>query len=179
MAILSAITALLTISVVFNLLLTIGVIKRLREHTGLIEEMQGRRMDPGLSVGDEIGEFDEVSLQGDRLTPETIGERDTIVAFFSTDCHPCKEKVPSFVEFVRNQGLNPRDVLAVVVGDEAQPFTSQLLPVARVATEEINGAISRAFRVRFFPTVVRVGSMDGRVVVKETNIRLEPASSSL
>ncbi|MEQ4301017.1 redoxin domain-containing protein [Plantactinospora sp. B6F1] len=157
---------------VLNLILTLGVIKRLREHTELLSTIaQGP---PAIEVGQVVGEFETTTVDHEALTRDAL-TGDTLVAFFSPTCGPCKEKLPKFVEHVR--ALPGRDrSLAVVVGDrdQAQAFVADLRPVTRVVVEAGDGALSSAFRARAYPTLLRVGRDDaGRLVVTANKVEVD------
>ncbi|MER6914774.1 hypothetical protein ABT354_24130 [Streptomyces sp. NPDC000594] len=104
-----------------NLVLTVGVVRRLREHTELLERTPAQAAGaPGgmagiASVGTAIPAF----TAGPPDSP--ITDRDlldgTLVAFFSPTCAPCRDKLPGFVARYEGQPEEARKVLAVVVGD--------------------------------------------------------------
>ncbi|QIS07980.1 hypothetical protein [Nocardia arthritidis] len=153
-----------------DLLLTVGVIKRLREHTDLLSN---RDRAPMIGVGEEIGEFEASTVDGERLSTELLGD-ETLVAFFSPSCGPCKEKLPKFVAYARAAEI-PRPV-AVVVGaaHEAEEFVAALRPVARVVVESADGAMGTAFRAQAYPTVLKVGpDRWGKLVVQANRVDLD------
>lgn len=157
-----------------DLLLTVGVVKRLREHTELLGNLGGGPA--SLGVGEEVGEFHTVTVDGRPLDRRSL-VGGTVVAFFSPTCQPCKEKLPKFIDYARTaRGPQP---VAVVVGDEEQAgdFVSRLTPVATVVRENPDGPMSDAFRTRAFPTVLLVGpNSAGRLVVTDDRFALaQPA----
>lgn len=99
-----------------DLLLTIGVIKRLREHTELLATM-GAPPAPALGIHEEPGDFEVSDADGRVVRRDALG--DAVVAFFSPTCKPCKATMPAFVEYARAFWGGRDQVLAVVVGDAA------------------------------------------------------------
>lgn len=158
-----------------NLVLVLGMVKRLREHSALLT---GRRGAPSadLEVGTRIGEFETVTEAAEPLTRASLTEAgDLLVAFLSPGCAPCVEKLPGFVAHARSLPGGRRRVLAVVVGEpgEAAAFAAPLGPVAQVVVEEPNGALSRAFGVHSYPTLLRIGpDAEGRPVVTSNAVDL-------
>ncbi|PNG20444.1 TlpA family protein disulfide reductase [Streptomyces cahuitamycinicus] len=159
-----------------DLVLTLGVVKRLREHTQLIAGVR----DAGRTckgVGEEIGEFAVTTVEGEPLTREALGA-DTLVAFFSPTCRPCKEKLPQFVEYARTVPGGRDRVVAAVVGDldVNTEMVDTLRSVARVVVEKNNEEpLGTAFGVMGFPSVVRVApDRNGRPVVEQDRVELLP-----
>ncbi|MBL1090752.1 MULTISPECIES: TlpA disulfide reductase family protein [unclassified Streptomyces] len=162
-----------------DLVLTLGVIKRLREHSERLSGTSGpgSRFDTlDMAVGEEVGEFATSTVDGERLTRGMLAA-DTLVAFFAPGCQPCREKMPAFVDHARALPGGRAQVVAVVVGDpaEAAAFVTELSPVARVVVEEgPDEPLSAAFRARSFPTLLRVSPHgDGRVLVTANRIALD------
>ncbi|MCD9194406.1 TlpA family protein disulfide reductase [Streptomyces albireticuli] len=160
-----------------DLLLTLGVVKRLREHTELLakvsENMPG--MPPVIGVGEEVGEFTAVGVDGEALTRESL-RGDTLVAFFSPNCEPCHEMLPRFVAYARARSGDRERALAVVVGaaDLAAEQVEALRPVARVVVEGSDTALTTAFRIKGFPTVLRVAQDGhGHAVVAQNRVNLD------
>lgn len=138
---------------VLNLLLTFGVVRRLRADTGMTA--QPRFEAPMASVG--------TSVRGGGV--DWSGE--ALVGFFAPGCAPCEEQVPEFVEHA------PRWERAVAVvfdpAGEGAEHVRELGRVARVVIESDTGdALQKAFQVKGFPgfCVVRDGvvvSVGGRI----------------
>ena len=166
----------LTVAVVFvgaigllNLVLTFGVIRRLREHdVALAARPSMAGPDVMVPAGTAVADF-----QTRTVDDETVSNADlaghTLVGFFSTTCGSCRERLPEFVTHAATAPGGRDRVLAIVVSDSAEtepsvadPFLAQLRPVARVVTEQHDGPIGKAFGVRGFPALAAV--VDGTVV---------------
>ena len=133
-----------------DLLLTFGVIRRLREHTTMLAGVR----DPGpigLATGQSPGSFSAVTTAGHLVTDDD-GLR--VVAFLSASCSACPERVPPFVDYVTSHHIGRDGVLAVVVKDAARddpPYLPALTEAVQVCIEPDGGELARAFRVQGFP----------------------------
>ncbi|SEG98043.1 hypothetical protein SAMN05444920_111167 [Nonomuraea solani] len=139
----------------FNLVLMLGVLRRLREHTAELGRLAGRSMlmpyDPGVLVG--------------RALPEAAaGAR--LVGFFDVGCSTCHERAPLFAE---EAGKQP--ALAVVTGDGAKvgELVAVVGGVASVLTGEEAAHLTHALGVEAFPTFLRADE-DGHVVAADTEL---------
>lgn len=147
---------------VVNLLLTFGIIRRLRQDAGTgdrpIGATPGRLVAPAAPVGTEI--------QGTDLR----WDGETLVGFFLPGCDPCEEQLPEFV----THAAKWQRVVAVVmdpsggVSGEAAEALRRLRPVADVVVEKSpDDALHKAFKVSGYPVfcTVRdgvVSSVSGR-----------------
>ncbi|HLJ99770.1 MAG TPA: hypothetical protein VKU39_07665 [Streptosporangiaceae bacterium] len=134
-----------------DLLLTFGVIRRLREHTAMLGETRGA--DPpvtGLAAGQTPDPFAAVTIDGAAIAGPA-GLR--VVAFFSRHCPACPGRISPFIDYVRANHLSQVDVLAVVTGspDEPVAYLGQLADVAQVCVEEDDDDLAKAFKVSGFP----------------------------
>jgi thiol-disulfide isomerase/thioredoxin len=173
MAYLAAAVTLVGIIAAVDLLLTVGVVRRLREHSAELAGLRGPGAgDAGLPVGTPVGDFTATDLTG---RPVGVGSGRTLVGFFSPGCGPCKERMPDFVAHAAGRPGGPGAVLAVVVGEaaEAAAMVDPLLRVATVVVEPEDGPVQRAFGVGGFPTFVLVE--DG--VVAAADFVLPPVTS--
>ncbi|MGC9671362.1 TlpA family protein disulfide reductase [Planosporangium sp. 12N6] len=156
-----------------DLVLTLGVVKRLREHTEMLSNMGNTAT--AIGVGDVVGQFSTSTVDHEPLSPDLFtGE--TVVAFLSPDCGPCNEKLPKFVEFARARPDGRNRAVAVVVGgtDQAAPFVAELAAVARVVVEEPDGPVGAAFNVKAYPAVLEVAPNGaGRLVVTADRVDLD------
>ncbi|MER7274079.1 hypothetical protein ABT369_06475 [Dactylosporangium sp. NPDC000244] len=137
MAILWAAVAVVGVLCLLDLLFTVGVIRRLREHTELLAQLKAAlpAMPPLAAPGTRVAD---------------VGVPAAIVGFFSPGCGPCAKLLPEFVSHVAGES-----VLAVVVGDgpEAEGMVAALEPVARVIREDHGGTVAAAFGVSSFPSL--------------------------
>ncbi|GLF99550.1 thioredoxin domain-containing protein [Streptomyces yaizuensis] len=179
-----------------NLVLVVGVVRRLREHSELLART------PGPAAGLPEG-MTGVAPAGTPVPAFTTGPADspvtdrdladgTLVAFFSPTCGPCRDKLPGFVARYADRPEEARHVLAVVVhesGDPGDPDTTgttgttgttdtadtadgsmaaALAAVVPTVQEPYDGPVTEAFAVKAFPSCVRVGhGPDGGLVVTE------------
>ncbi|GAA0464384.1 redoxin domain-containing protein [Streptomyces olivaceiscleroticus] len=166
-----------------DLILTVGVIRRLRDHAERLALLSG---EGGIAVGDEVGEFSVATVDGrlvvtrDALSEDAGG---TVVAFFSPDCEPCEETLSRFVPYAAELRAGGCPVLAAVVGDpgeQTDAFVAALSPVAHVVAERHpDGPLSAAFRIGAVPTVLRVApDATGRVVVTDADVRLDTSAAA-
>ncbi|MFB4298830.1 TlpA family protein disulfide reductase [Actinomadura sp. NTSP31] len=126
----------------FDLILTLAVVRRLREHAALLEG--ARAPAPFTPPGTALPEFTAASLDGAAVTRDFFSEP-TVVGLFSTTCASCRERLPEFADRVRP--LDARRVLAVIEGDraEAEPFVAALASLATVVVEPRHGPLNAAF----------------------------------
>lgn len=159
---LAAAVVLLGVLCLLNLLLTIGILRRMRA-----DALRSTGRDDGLFAlrpGDPVGEFAAVTSDGDPVTHHDVTG---VVGFFSTDCEACHDLLPSFVERARDLGRE--NVLAVVGGDDPASVAA-LTPVARVVLADFDGGpMARAFRNEWTPALYVVGE-DGRIAATGTRI---------
>jgi hypothetical protein len=150
MGVLSAAVIVVGLLCLLDLLLTFGVIRRLREHTALLASRAGETIVFGLGLGDVPGAFAAVSTAGEVLTGPA-GVR--ITAFFSSSCSHCPRRVPTFIEYVRANHIPRDEVLAVVTAaeNESVPYVDQLGEVARVCVQSAGGDLAAAFQLIGYP----------------------------
>ncbi|MEU0569600.1 hypothetical protein ABZ297_30070 [Nonomuraea sp. NPDC005983] len=140
---------------VFNLLLTLALIRRMRQTGAGTAPSAGPPM--ALSAGSPVGEFTAETVNGETISHDTVTG---LVGFFSAGCEPCHKLLPRFAEHARTLGRE--NVLAVVAGDDPEAVTA-LEPVARVIVEDYDGPVAGAFQNTWTPALYLLGS-DHRVV---------------
>lgn len=155
-----------------NLLLTLGVIRRLREHT---ERLAAAELGPPpeliLPAGERPAEFRAETVDGAEVTLASLATP-ALLGFFSPDCAPCREWIPRFVQAAAELPQGRAQALAVVArdgtgnGDEVSDDVAALRRVAQVVVEPANGPVSRAFAVRGWPALCRVGE-DGIILTTD------------
>jgi len=144
---------------VLNLILLLGVIRRLREHSELISKGSAGHTegDAILRSGETVSEFSAVGIDGDTISLEKIDDL-TLVGFFSPTCPPCKEQIPHFRSYAERLPFGRAMAVAVIggEGEEAMTMAESLNDVARVIVEPLAGPVSAAFRVSSVPAVALV-----------------------
>ncbi|GGK99294.1 hypothetical protein Ppa06_67640 [Planomonospora parontospora subsp. parontospora] len=138
-----------------NLIVTLGLLRRLREHTAELERLAGRPAfapyDPGVLVG--------------RTLPEAAaGAR--LVGFFDVGCDTCHERAPQFAEAAGGQ-----PALAVISGDGAKAgdLAAVVGGVSSVITGKEADRLTHALGVEAFPMFLRADP-EGRVVAADTEL---------
>ncbi|WP_431919655.1 peroxiredoxin family protein [Nonomuraea jabiensis] len=166
---LTAAVVLIGVLCVLNLLLTLGLMRRIRQ----LGEGNVQHAGPPLALGpgSPIGEFAAVTVDGEPVSHDSIAG---LVGFFSAGCEPCHKLLPQFVAHAR--ALGRQNVLAVVAGDDAEMVTA-LTPVARVVEEDFDGPVAGAFQNTWTPAVYLLGS-DHRVVAAGGRLEDLPVASS-
>jgi hypothetical protein len=154
MAVLTAAVILVGLICLADLLLTFGVVRRLREHAEQISSFgqAGRAPVPvvGLAQGESPTAFASATMEG---LPITGPAQMRLAAFFSTSCSACPGQVAPFLEYVATHQLARDSVLAVVLGspDALPAYLDDLASAGQIVFEEMNGPISEAFKVSGFP----------------------------
>lgn len=146
-----------------DLVLTLGVVRRLREHTKLMDALYEivdvtRALPPGAqgpAVGSIVDDFAASTVDGTAISRDGLPD-DIVLAFLSPDCRGCQDQLPEVASWA---GRTNR-LLAVVNGRTADPseLVATLAPVAQVVVEDGAAPISEAFKVSSYPTFRLVGA---------------------
>ncbi|MFI6744464.1 TlpA disulfide reductase family protein [Nonomuraea sp. NPDC050451] len=142
-----------------NLLLTVGVIRRLRRQAASAPFLSP--MAEGLAIGEKMPAFAATTTDGEPISDELL-DGSALIGFFSPSCEPCRELMPRFIDHARQTSGT---VLAIVVADsdkEAAADVERLAEVARVVVEAPRDAIQSAFKVAAYPALFLIGA-EGRV----------------
>lgn len=174
MAYLAAATVLVGLLAAVNLLFTVGVVRRLREHTTELASLRSQGT-PGMGesvahpAGARVGEFTATSVDHRPVASGTLGDR-LLVGFFSPHCGPCAERLPGFIAYASSRAGGSGAVLAVVAGtaEESAATVEQLRQVATVVVEPDRGPVQQAFGVAGFPAFVLVN--DGWVAASDYDL---------
>ncbi|MFD6952353.1 hypothetical protein A6A08_09435 [Nocardiopsis sp. TSRI0078] len=140
-----------------NLLLSIGVVRRLRQHTELLEKRPPSTDEDipasAVSVGTPVGEVRATSTRGAELSFGADTDR-LVVAFLSPDCSPCRKRLPLLLDHAAQHP--DAHVLAVVIeenGLEAE-MVARLEPAVPVVVQPWEGELPRLFDVQGTPSFV-------------------------
>ena len=138
---------------VINLLLTIGVIGRLRDHAAALKSMQDSSPGFALSPGDQIPDFVAEDLDHRLVSRESIAGREALMGFFSASCRACEIQLPEFLQAADAMRRQEAEVVAVVSGsgDEQASLVEKLRQSVRVIPESEYGPVTSTMEVRGFP----------------------------
>jgi len=151
MPVVVAALVLLGLLCLLNLMLTVGILRRMRAGTNPTTDLPFE-----LRPGGSIGAFTARTSAGDDLTADTLTGT---VAFFSADCDACHDLLPDLIAYATEQG---RDQVTAVVGGTDPATVAALEPVARVVIADPDGGpVARAFRNTWTPALYVV---DNRIV---------------
>ncbi|MEN3535231.1 hypothetical protein AAH991_08995 [Microbispora sp. ZYX-F-249] len=156
-----------------NLVLIVGVIRRLREHGEALADRSAQEQNRRaiLPEGEVAEPFETVSTDGSVVSRDRL-EQPTLVGFFSPGCTACHEALPDFLALAARFPGGPEQVLAVILDENGELGEQReaLEPVARVVVEKLGGPVSSALHVRALPSFGLVGP-GGRVM--SSGLRLE------
>jgi len=179
MVVLSAAVAVLAAVCALQLLLTFGVIRRLREHTGTLSVLTAGAAVPGAGpasaeppVGSVVAPFAATDVDGRPIGRDDLGAG-TLVAFVGLDCAPCESLRPDLVAHAaawpggREQVLfvvavPPQDAGRAAAGGPArsprlETVLAEFAPVGRAVVERPSrvplGPVAEAFGVTGVPTL--------------------------
>lgn len=149
-----------------NLLLTLGVIRKIRAGNTQTSPVGKTGMPPDavLAPGARADDFAVTDIRGDAISRDSL-HTPTLVGFFSADCDACKDQLPAFLAAARRTIGARERVLAVVTPPTAdtQSLVTPLADVGRVVIEAYDGELTTAFRVRMWPAFALVDG-EGNVV---------------
>jgi thiol-disulfide isomerase/thioredoxin len=152
-----AVASVVGVVALLNLLLTMGVIRRLRDHTTQLARVAVHAGDAILPTGSRVGDFGVTTADGESVSADGLTGR-TLVGFFSPGCPACEKLLPAFVAYAASVPGGRQQVLAVVAGDsdEASAHVEALRGCARVVRAGHDDEVLQAFGVRAFPGVCMV-----------------------
>lgn len=159
MAFLVAVVVFLAISVMFNLLLTLGLVRRARAHSDLLSEFAAAQA-RFLKVGTTVPVLSAESVRGIQITTTMFGSSG-VIAFLSDSCSYCRRELPELVAYIQDGGYPPERVLAVVAASDRDDAGSEALtamletlgPIATIVREPRGGGVlAEAFKVDGYPS---------------------------
>lgn len=175
------VTALVVVALLclFNLLLSFGMIRRLRQHTELLNRPLHEPAERDLvrPVGSTVGEFATTTVDGEPVSRDSVGAA-ALIGFFSVTCPACRERKPDFLAGAPRYAAAGWTVLAVVVGDPAASaeLVSELRPAGTVLAEDVGGPVGDAFTLTGYPAFVLV--RDNQIVASSFDFhQLPPAEA--
>lgn len=178
MAELAAAVVVLSIVVVLNLIFTLGVVRRLRDHedrlarigTGI--DSMGALQPPMVAPGSAVHDFITLSVDDEPVSRAGLGGP-TLVAFLSTHCSSCEDVVPGLAELAGAFPGGRSNVIVVIVAEDdderAVGFVERFRPLARVVRDIDGGQLPTAFGLQGFPAL---GVVDERGVLLSAGYEL-------
>ena len=160
---------------VLELLLTLAVVRRLREvgtRLSALERSSPARGPSLLPVGASVPVFSAVSATGEPLSEQALAGDRSLVAFLHSGCTPCRELVPELRAYLAGPAGGGQRVLAVVVGeagDAADGMAAELQGLATIVRGADARPVASAFAVTGFPTLYAVA--EGRVHAAGPDVR--------
>lgn len=160
----TAVVVVCVLLTVLNLTLTLGVIRRLRDHAERLDGVTAAGAEewrpPIIGPGSRPGAFSAVGVDGERVGDDDFAEGG-LVAFFSPDCAICKEWLPRFVDAATALGDRRRALAVIAAASATDPATADqvtaLKDAATVVVENDKGPLAEAFGVVGYPAMVRLG----------------------
>ena len=139
----------LTVLTLVNLLLVLGLVRRIREYEARGLPESGPPSEVMKPVGARIGAFSTRSVDGADVSNATLAGP-SFAGFMSPGCDACHERLD---DFRKAAAAHDGPVLAVVVrdGGDTGELAAALREVATVVVEDIGGPVSAAFGVSGFP----------------------------
>jgi hypothetical protein len=165
-----AIVVLLALLVVANMLLTWGVLRRLRTLQAQVDAGGAPPMGNGLHPGDEAPDFSALTPAGDEITRDEVVRGETALVFLSPHCEACETHLPA----VRELGRAGGSPAALAVIDGTREESGHLLeglqgdvPVL-FAPRDSTDMLER-YQVNAYPSSYVVGA-DGRITASHLGL---------
>lgn len=182
--------AVLTAATLLNLLLIVGVIRRLRDQDDRISALPQADGFPAgfsppdramLQAGDRVPSFTATSTDGDEITRDGDNDGRRLVAFLSPECPGCLDQLPHLADYAAEFPGGRDQVLTVLAGtpEDVEPMRTQLEPHSRIVIEPWgNGAVAKAFDMKMWPAFALV-EPDGTIAVVQGRVRKLPKNESV
>jgi hypothetical protein len=166
-----AIVVLLAVLVVANMLLTWGMLRRLRTLQEQVAAGSVPAPENGLYPGDEAPDFSALTPAGDTVTRDEVVRGETVLVFLSPHCEACETHLPSVRELGRGADGSPA-ALAVIDGtrEESGHLMTGLqgdVPVL-FAPRGTTDLLER-YQVNTYPSSYVVGA-DGRITASHLDL---------
>ncbi|GAA3285625.1 MULTISPECIES: hypothetical protein [Dactylosporangium] len=150
-----ALTVVLTIVVVLNLVLTFALLRRVVGAESRLATIE-RGAPTMAEVGERIEEFTAATTTGEILTRDELTPG-TVIGFFDPDCELCQSHVAGFSATAAAIGDRTRTLAVIREAEEADLMAQAFGPGVRTVIEKRRGPVARAFHVHATPSFCTVG----------------------
>jgi hypothetical protein len=146
----------------FNLLLILGIVRRMRQ-MGLRIPAEYLEIESGPQPGMPLPDFTARTTGGSQTDSSSFSAGRGLVAFLSVGCAACSEQLPQLRTYIAKERIDAARSLVVVNGDPSgeSSYAAAASAFAQVVVEEANGPLTKVFDIKAFPTVLALH--DGRV----------------
>ncbi|MFC4070256.1 hypothetical protein [Actinoplanes subglobosus] len=150
-------TAAVTVAIAataLNLLLTFGVIRKLRVHDAKLADRSAVIQEATLPAGTSVPAVTAPTVDGGTASSVRPGGAQ-LLGFFSIGCGACDDRIPEFIAYQERTGVA---AVAVVVtdADDSGPYVARLAPHVDVVVERERGPLATVFAVTSFPALCLV-----------------------
>ncbi len=159
---------LLSIVVVFNLFLTIALLRRLNRISGLDSRLlpSGSVATPSdlLRPGDIAQEFNGETLEGENVRLSSLTNRESVLILMSPNCRPCRDIIPTLNDaypIATEAGVNFL-LVSLSTRDAAQAFAAEANIQVPVIVPSSISTFSHDYKAFITPSYYLIG-IDGRV----------------
>jgi hypothetical protein len=154
MAVLAAAVVLVGVLVVVDLVLSFGLIRRLREL-----QARGRLQTTRLpELGAHVGPFEARTLDGGKISEQDLTDGMTVALFLAAGCPPCERFTAELLDrpfeeptvvFVRESDITADTIATVAIAED-------LREIATVSIVDQESPVITAFGIYGYPTAVLV-----------------------
>lgn len=182
MTVLTAAVVLIGALCVFGLLMIFGLVRRLKEHTAILEDLlrargkgggapAGTVLGAAPAPGTAIGPFATTAVDGTVMSTDSMPDR-YVAVFLAADCESCRKAVPTVINWAARQDRTA--TLVVIDGQivDSADLVAKLSPVAMVVVEVDGTAVADAFGLSAFPAFCVVA--DGKVTLASMDVQQLP-----
>ena len=174
MTVLNLVLVLVGLLVALNLVLTVGLIRRIRDHTQQLARLSAPTVtEVALPAGAVVKDFSTTSIDGRQVDSHELVQ--TLVGVFSPHCSACEASLPQFTERAAEPASLPFLAVVAARDGDADALVARMPPTATVVVEPDGGPVQQALGVTGYPAflllergVVQVSSYDLDVVLDKT-----------
>lgn len=123
----------------------------------------------GISVGDEIGNFKLIKLNGEKVDLEDYKGKVIMLNFWATWCPPCRAEMPSMENIHKKYDPEKFVILAVSVDRSKRKNVEEFIKdngYSFAVFHDSDNKLSRKFAIRSIPTTYIINK-DGIIVDKK------------